>query len=157
MMAKVAQVIENGVVVNGILVPDDAQIADDGGKLVWDGDELSAHEGSTFAFIEGAAIGWIEQDGEWTAPPEPEPPVAPAKRQFTFLEFMELFTTDEQLTLVEASMTLPPVKLWYDKALGAQYIDLDDPRTGPGLQALVDANLITSGRMAAVLAGQEPE
>jgi hypothetical protein len=80
--------------------------------------------------------------------------VIPAKHQFTFLEFMELFTEDEQLTLVEASMTLPPVKLWYDKALGAQYIDLDDPRTEPGLQALVDANLISAARKATVMLGQ---
>lgn len=99
--------------------------------------------------------GWLYQDGAFVAP-EPEIPAVIPLRQLTFLAFMELFTEEEQLILVEASMTFPPIKLWYDKALGAQYIDLDDPRTGPGLQALVDANLITSERMAAVLAGQGP-
>jgi hypothetical protein len=84
-------------------------------------------------------------------------PTAPVvKRQFSFLEFMDLFTEAEQMTLVEASMTLPEVKLWYDKALGAQFIDLDDPRTEPGLQKLVDENLITAERKAAVMAGQGP-
>jgi hypothetical protein len=85
---------------------------------------------------------------------DPSAPVQ--KRQFSFLEFIDLFTETEQLTLVEASMTLPTIKLWYDKALGAQFIDLDDPRTEPGLQKLVDESLIASERKAAVMAGQGP-
>ncbi|WP_201829532.1 hypothetical protein [Microvirga zambiensis] len=96
----------------------------------------------------------VNEDGTFSPPPGPAPVV---QRQFTFLEFMDLFTDQEQLTLVEASMSIPAIKLWYDKALGAQFIDLDDPRTEPGLQALVNAGLISSERKAAVMAGRGPE
>jgi hypothetical protein len=68
----------------------------------------------------------------------------------------DLFTVDEQLTLVEASMTFLAIKLWYDKAVGARFIDIDDPRTVLGLQALVDENLISAERMASVLAAGPP-
>jgi hypothetical protein len=55
---------------------------------------------------------------------------------------------------IEAPATVPSIKLWYDRAFGVQYIDLDDPRALPGLQALVNAKLISSQRMVAVLAGE---
>jgi hypothetical protein len=104
------------------------------------------------------AQGWA-WDGTSFIPPDPTASELEvrARRQFSFLEFIELFTEEEQLTLVEASMTLPAIKLWYDRALGAQFIDLDDPRTEPGLQKLVDENLITTERKTAVLAGHGPE
>lgn len=63
-----------------------------------------------------------------------------------YLEFMDLFTKTEQRVLVEASMTFPAVKLWYDRAVGVTFIDLDAPRTEPGLQKLVDENLIAPER-----------
>lgn len=99
--------------------------------------------------------GWLF-DGNTFSAPEPLTSSAPPARQFTFLEFMDLFTEGEQLTLVEASMTLPAIKLWYDRAVGAQFIDLDDPRTEAGLQRLVDENLISAERKAAVMVGQRP-
>lgn len=104
---------------------------------------------------EGVGEGWT-YDGSEFAPPEPSGPVAGPQRQFTFLEFMDLFTEAEQMTLVEASMTFPSIKLWYDKAVGASYIDLDDPRTRAGIQALVDEGLITAERKVSVIAGQMP-
>jgi hypothetical protein len=102
-----------------------------------------------------AGPGWTYENGAFV-PPDVVPEPVPPQRQFSFLEFMDLFTADEQLVLVEASMTLPAIKLWYDKALGAQFIDLDDPRTEPGLQKLVDENLISPQRKASVMAGQGP-
>ncbi|NBJ13190.1 hypothetical protein [Microvirga arsenatis] len=80
----------------------------------------------------------------------------PPKRRFSFLEFMDLFKEPEQLTLVEASMTFPAIKLWYDRAVGAQFIDLDDPRTEAGLQKLVDESLISAERKVSVMAGKGP-
>lgn len=80
-------------------------------------------------------------------------PLAP---KMTFLEFMDLFTGAEQLAIAGAAMTEAAIKLWYDRALGASYIAIDDARLAAGLQTLVDADLITSARRARVLAGLPP-
>ena len=81
-------------------------------------------------------------------------PVYPTR--FSFLEFMDLFTDPEQIAIVNAAMVNAGVKLWYDKALGASYIDRTDQRTIDGVNALVPAGLITSDRAAAILAGIPP-
>jgi hypothetical protein len=75
----------------------------------------------------------------------------------SFLQFMTLFTNDEQLSIVGAAMTDAPTKLWYDKAVGSQYIALDDPRLADGLQMLVDSSLISAARKTRVLQGLPPE
>ena len=54
-------------------------------------------------------------------------------------------------------MTDPATKLWYDRAVGAQYIDLSDQRLSIGLQAMVDAQIISAARMERVLQGSAPE
>jgi hypothetical protein len=78
------------------------------------------------------------------APPAPSP-------QFTPLDFLDLFTETEQLAVVKASMTSAPVKLWYDRTLAASFVTLADPRTEAGLNALVDAELLTSARKAVIV------
>lgn len=88
-------------------------------------------------------------------PPQPEPDPQPEK-SFTFLEFMDLFTPPERIALVGASMSDPEMKLWYDMALGAQGIFMSDPRTGDGVRAMAEANLITQDRAEAVLRGEAP-
>lgn len=75
---------------------------------------------------------------------DPAPVTGP--RQITSLEFLDLFSEDEQLTIVTATMASPQVKLWYDKMLAASFITLADPRTSGGLQALVAAGLLTAER-----------
>ena len=132
---------------------------------------LGAHFGQELAaagFTEGIGFDWQgnlwgveslteEERDQLTALVNAHNPDAPPPQcQFSFLEFMNLFTAAEQLVLVEASLTFPAIKLWYDMAMGAAYIDLNDPRTGTGLQALVDFNLISAERMASVMAGQGP-
>lgn len=82
-------------------------------------------------------------------------PSAPAPR-FSFLEFMDLFTEAEQLAIAGAAMTDAATKLWYDRAVGAQFIDLTDARLTAGMQAMVTAGLLTSGRRDRVLAGLPP-
>ncbi|WP_457091407.1 hypothetical protein [Microvirga sp. P5_D2] len=158
-MAKAALIVSGGIVLDAILVPDEASVIGNGARLAWSegdaSDGLDAPEGATFVLDEHAGIGWAWSGTGFEAPLVEVPPAAP-QRRFSFLEFMDLFTEEEQMTLVEASMTLPAVKLWYDKALGAQYIDLDDPRTEPGLQKLVDENLISTERKATVMVGQAP-
>lgn len=82
------------------------------------------------------------------------PPAAP--KRYNWLGFMDLFTPDEQFAIAQAAMTVTTIKLWYDKALGASFIALDDPRTVEGVNSLVPAGLLTSGRAAAVLRGEAP-
>lgn len=79
-------------------------------------------------------------------------------RQFTPLTVLELFTEEEQLAIVTASMSVPAVRLWYDKLIAATFVSYEDPRMGAGLQALVDASLITQERkdVIAAVMGADP-
>ncbi|MFO1151007.1 MAG: hypothetical protein U1E62_21745 [Alsobacter sp.] len=80
----------------------------------------------------------------------------PGKPVFVWLDFINLFTVEEQLAIIGATMADPAVKLWYDKALGASYIDLTDQRTIDGISALVPAGLLTEERAAEILAAVQP-
>ena len=82
--------------------------------------------------------------------PRPLPP--PTPKQFTSLEFLDLFTDAEQLAVVSAAMASAQVKLWYDRMLAAMFVSLADVRTGEGLQALVSAGLLTQARREAIVA-----
>jgi hypothetical protein len=86
----------------------------------------------------------------------PRPPVPVIYPQFTALEMLDLFSEDEQLAVVGATMVEPAVKLWYDRMLGADFITYEDPRTEGGLQALVDAGLLTPERKAEISAAMQP-
>jgi hypothetical protein len=83
-------------------------------------------------------------------------PLPSAPPRLSFLEFMDLFTDTEQHAIAGAAMTDVTAKLWYDRAVGAQYIDLTDARLAVGLQMLVDAGLITGARRSNVLKGNVP-
>lgn len=85
--------------------------------------------------------------------PQPAPPVYP---QFTALQMLDLFTDAEQLAVVEATMSSPAVKLWYDRLIAATFVTYEDPRTEGGLQALVDAGLLTPERKAVIVAAMQP-
>lgn len=87
-------------------------------------------------------------------PVPPQPPVWP---RFTPLELLDLFTESEQLAVVGATMTMPAVKLWYDRLIAATFVTYGDPRTEGGLQALVDAGLLDPGRKAEIVAAMQPE
>ncbi len=72
-------------------------------------------------------------------------------KQFTSLEFLDLFTEDEQLAVITAAMQSAQVKRWYDRTLAAMFITLDDPRTEAGLDALVAAGMLTAERKVAIV------
>lgn len=78
--------------------------------------------------------------------------LTPQPKQFTSLDYLDLFTEAEQLAVVSATMASPQVKLWYDKMLAAGYITSADPRTEGGLAALVGAGLLTEARKVEILA-----
>ena len=87
----------------------------------------------------------------------PMPTAAPAPLRLSFQQFMDLFTVEEQIALAGAAMTDAATKLWYDRAVGAQFIDFSDPRLAQALQALVDSGIITAARRDRVLTGNPPE
>ena len=88
---------------------------------------------------------WLSEGN--TPPPPP--------KQFTSLEYLDLFTESEQLAVVSATMAVPHVKLWYDKMLAAGFITTADPRTEGGLSALVGAGLLTEDRKVEILGAMQ--
>ena len=71
--------------------------------------------------------------------------------QFVGNEKLDLFTPQEQMAVVTATMTDPMVKLMYDRLLGAAYLSYEDPETEQGLALLVDKGLLTPERKAEVV------
>lgn len=111
------------------------------------------HRGEIWFDAEGNEIK-IDQigiipDTSWTLEKPPAPYVP--RTQFTSLEFLDRFTEDEQLAVVQATMQSAPVKLWYDRLLAASFVDLEDPRAEAGVDALIGAGLIAADRKAALL------
>lgn len=96
-----------------------------------------------------AYLQWLSE-GNTPLPADQLPPAPP--KQFTSLEYLDLFTESEQLAVVSATMVVPQVKLWYDKMLAAGFITSSDPRTEGGLAALVGAGLLTEARKVEILA-----
>lgn len=75
----------------------------------------------------------------------------PPKTQFTSLEFLDRFSDEEQLAVVSATLVNPVIKLWYDRLLAASFIDLTDPRTEAGIDALIAAELLAPERKEALM------
>lgn len=80
------------------------------------------------------------------------PPPPPPKTQFTSLEFLAKFTEAEVLGVVSATLQSAPLKLWYDMMMAATFVDLEDLRTGQGLDALIAAGLLAPNRKDEILA-----
>ena len=95
---------------------------------------------------------WLSK-GNTPLPADPLPAAPP--KQFTSLEYLDLFTEFEQLAVVSATMAVPQVKLWYDKMLAAGFITTADPRTEGGLSALVTAGLLTEARKVEILGAMQ--
>lgn len=93
----------------------------------------------------------------WTVLPERPPAPPPIYPEFSANQMLDLFTPEEQILVVSATMSVPDVKLWYDRMIGADYVTYADPRTEAGLQALVDASLLDPGRKANIVAAMQPE
>jgi len=78
--------------------------------------------------------------------PAPEP-----KTKFTSLEYLDRFTQGEQELIVAAANSNVQIKLYYDRLLAATFIDLEDPRTAAGIDALIAAELLDASRKAELL------
>lgn len=75
----------------------------------------------------------------------------PPKTVFTSLEFRDLFTINEQLSIREAQLVDMEVGLVYDMMLSVQNIDISDQRTVQGMDLLVSKGLITNERRDEIL------
>jgi len=87
----------------------------------------------------------------WEIPSTPPTPEPILKSILTPLEFLNRFTDEEAVTIIGLSKTDPAVELWWVKYNKAQDIDLDDPQTIAGVNALESATIIGTGRAAEIL------
>lgn len=75
----------------------------------------------------------------------------PVVSNWTPLEFIERFTDAEQIAIVTAAQSNPALRLFYDKLMASLRVEADEPRLVAGMQALVDASLITAERRDEIL------
>lgn len=73
-------------------------------------------------------------------------------RSLTKLEYMDRFTDAELAGIYTAAKTVIQVEIWLEKFKLAASVDLDDPRTLAGLQAMEAAGLLEAGRAAEIAA-----
>lgn len=101
-------------------------------------------------------LGVLSIPDEYAAAAEAADPdlMLSTKRIFTLLEFMDLFTEEEQGDLLASA--LAPVRKFMWMAAGAQFIDLGDERTAAGITALASLGILTNARRDAVLSGNPP-
>ena len=75
------------------------------------------------------------------------------ERKISKLEYMELFTDNEMVSIFAAAKVSPLVEIWLEKFRLSEFIDLADPRNADGLQALESAGILGQGRAAEILNG----
>lgn len=75
----------------------------------------------------------------------------PSPRPLTKLAFMERFTMEELAAIYTAAKTNVMVEVWMDKLKLASEVDLGDPATISGVQALAASGLLTEARAQEVL------
>ena len=81
-----------------------------------------------------------------------ETPVA--RTILTPYQFVNLFTPTEMAGILAAATTNAAVNLYIEMLHFAQEVDLSDPNTVSGVNALAAAGLITAARAAQILANQ---
>ena len=86
-------------------------------------------------------------------PDDTEPAIAPSLGHISKLAYMERFTDAELAAIYGAAKVSLAVEVWMEKFKLAEFIDLADPRTLVGLQALEANDLIGPGRALEILHG----
>ena len=94
------------------------------------------------------ANGSTEEKQYWSPVVVPPAPV----RVLTKLQYMNRFHDAELAGIYTAAKTVVQVEIWLEKFKLASEINLDDPITIGGLQAMEVAGLIGAGRAAEILA-----
>lgn len=96
-----------------------------------------------------AGVGWLYENGVFSEPPAP--PAPPPVRTVSKLQYMGRFTDSELAAIYTAAKAVVQVEIWLDKFKLTSEVDLDDPRTIAGLQAMEAAGLIGAGRAQEIL------
>lgn len=96
-------------------------------------------------------VDWVYVPNVPTAPAATSQP-APAARTLTRLQYMGRFTDGELAAIYTAAKSVVQIEVWLEKFKLAEFVDLGDPVTIAGLQALEGAGLIGSGRAAEIVA-----
>lgn len=127
--------IENGIVSNVILA---------------DAEFVATQPGTWVLDTVGAGVGWTYANGVFATPVVQAPVVAPV-RTLTKLAYMQRFTDAELAGIYTTAKTVVQVEIWLEKFKLASEINLDDPYTIGGLQAMEAAGLLAAGRAAEIL------
>lgn len=122
-------------------------------KLILEADRIIAEATDEYTGPQS----WMEAPASYVAGSFRLPGTEPEFPRLSSLDMLDLFTEAEQLAVVEATLVSAPVKLWYDRLLAAEYITYADPRTDAGLQALVEAGLLTAERNAQIAAAMQAQ
>ena len=77
---------------------------------------------------------------------------AATSSKLTKLEYMNRFTDAELATIYTVAKTNVQVEVWLEKFKASSEVDVTDPRTVAGVQALEAVGLIQIGRAAEILA-----
>lgn len=82
------------------------------------------------------------------------PPAPVADKWVTLLAFRELFTQGEKIAIYDAARANSGVQVWLDDvaAVQSQMVNLSDPHTVAGVNAMEFGGLIGPGRAAEILA-----
>lgn len=105
--------------------------------------------------------GWLLKDGSWSAPESVET-IASLGTIITRAAFRARFTQAEKVTIelaglddpsatIDARSQAAAIRTYQKDVDAAEYIDLTDPATAGGVQALEDAGLLAAGRAAEIL------
>lgn len=102
-----------------------------------------------------ADIGGGYADGVFTAPPSPregesQPPPGLGTR-ITPLAFINRWAQEEEIAIRTAAKDSVAIEALIARVQLASFIDLADPRTVAGIDALVSAGLLTQARGTAIL------
>lgn len=98
---------------------------------------------------ENVVAGWTSDLKGFSAPVAPPP--LPKPTVMSPLAFLGRLTTAEYAAVCSAALSNAGLLAWVLQATAAQSVDLADPRTKAGLDALVAAGLLTAEREAAIL------
>lgn len=94
---------------------------------------------------------WVCTEHTYPAPASANPP-PPRKIILTKLEYMNRFTDGELAAIYTAAKTVVSVEIWLEKFKLASEINLDDPATIAGLQAMETTGLLAAGRSTEIIA-----
>ena len=98
----------------------------------------------------GMVMVWLGESDDHKIETYVAPPKEPRVRG-TAREFMDIFTKDEKIAIVNLTMSDPAIKLWYDEALAGE-VWLNHPDVTLGLGAMQLAGVVTAERAAEILA-----